>query len=175
MIYIPNSPSEIQFVEGLKVTTGSVTNTYTAKQQSDAFFSFIDNDKYLKKHKGQYIEKYGATLPWVHNLDLRVLQDLILNTGNKKHTVQLSLDFINFLNLLNSGWGYRYSYNYGTFQDMGIIGTPSSSNNTGGEAFNRNDPRFTFNPEGPKTAYQPNYSITSTWGIQLGLRYILNN
>ncbi|NCU03909.1 MAG: TonB-dependent receptor, partial [Chitinophagaceae bacterium] len=172
-IYIPRNPSEIQFVEGFKV--GS--NTYTAAQQSAAFFQFIENNPYLRKRKGQYMERYGATLPWVHLLDLRVLQDFTVKAGNKKHTIQLSADVINFLNLLNSNWGHRYSYTFGSFADMGLLGTPtsgSSSNNTGNEAFNRNNPKYTFNPAGPAKAYQVNYSTSSTWGIQLGLRYIFN-
>ncbi|HLA53624.1 MAG TPA: hypothetical protein VK618_09980, partial [Flavitalea sp.] len=174
MIYIPASPSEIQFVEGFKVGSGANAVTYTAQEQSTAFFNFITNDKYLNKHKGQYIEKYGATLPWIHSLDLRVMEDFIIMAGDKKHTIQLSLDAINFLNLLNSSWGYKYSYTFGTFQDMGILGTPSSSNNAGSEAFDRQNPKYTFDPSGPKKAYQPNYSTTSTWGLQLGLRYIFN-
>jgi hypothetical protein len=172
MIYIPKDASEIQFVEGFKV--GS--NTYSASQQSAAFFAFIENDPYLKKHKGQYMERYGAVLPWAHTLDARILQDYSFRTGTKKHTVQFSIDIINALNLLNSNWGHRYSYNFGTFQDQGVLGTPtsgSSSNNTGNEAFNRNTPKFTFNPA-ITSAYQPQYTTSSTWGIQLGLRYIFN-
>ena len=174
MLYIPASPSEIQFVEGFKVSSGGITNTYTAQQQSEAFFNFIANDKYLSKHKGQYIERYGATLPWVHHVDLRLMQDFRILSGDRKHTIQVSLDFTNFLNLLNSKWGYRYSYTYGTFQDMGVLGTPGAANNTGAETFSRDNPKFTFDPLGPKSAYQPNYSTTSTWGLQLGLRYIFN-
>jgi hypothetical protein len=170
MIYIPKDASEIQFVEGFKV--GS--NTYTAKQQSDAFFNFVENDSYLRKHKGQYIEKYGATLPWTHGVDLRVLQDFTVHSGTKKHTLRFSVDVLNVLNLLNNDWGYRYQYTFGTFQDMGILGLPSSTNNTGAEAFNRVTPKFTFDPGGPSKGFQPAYSTTSTWGIQLGLRYIFN-
>jgi len=169
-IYIPKDPSEIQFVEGFRV--GS--NTYTAAQQSAAFFQFIENNPYLRKHKGQYMDRYAASLPFLHSLDLRVLQDFSLKAGNKKHTIQVSADVINFLNLLNSNWGHRYSYTFGTFSDLGLLGTPSASNNTGAEVFNRNTPKYTFNPAGPTKAYQPNYSTSSTWGIQLGLRYIFN-
>jgi hypothetical protein len=178
MLYIPKDASEITFVEGFKVTTGSgptaVTKTYTAKEQSDAFFAFVESDKYLRKHKGQYMEKYGALLPWSHSLDIRVLQDFTVRTGTKKHTLQFSVDLINALNLLNSEWGYRYQYTFGTFQDMGILGIPSTTNNTGAEAYNKNTPKFTFDPANPKVGYQPNLSTTSTWGIQLGLRYIFN-
>jgi hypothetical protein len=175
-IYIPKDPSEITFVEGFRV--GS--NTYTAQQQSDAFFKFIENDKYLKKHKGEYMEKYGAVLPWNHTVDLRILQDFIYRNGVTKHTLQFSVDIINLLNLVNSEWGYRYAYSFGTFQDMGILGTPlpasgsTPSNNVGNEAFSAANPKFTFDPNGPSKAYQPNYSTSSTWGIQLGLRYIFN-
>ncbi len=171
MIYIPADPSEITFVEGFRV--GS--KVYTAQQQKDAFFKFIENDSYLRKHKGQYMERYGALLPWVNNLDLRLLQDFAFNALSRKHTFQFSVDVVNFLNLLNNNWGTRYSYNFGGFSDQGILGLPtsgSSSNNTGNEAFNRATPKFTFNPEGPDKVYQTDYSTFSTWGIQLGLRYI---
>lgn len=173
VLYVPKDASEIQFVEGFKV--GS--NVYTAKQQSDAFFAYVENDKYLRKNKGKYMEKYAGLLPWVHGLDVRVLQDFNFQAGGRKHTIQFSVDLINALNLLNSEWGYRYQYTFGTFQDMGILGTPTSgsnSNNTGNEGFNRNNAKFTFNPNNAKQGYQPNYSTTSTWGLQLGLRYIFN-
>ena len=171
LIFIPADPSQITFVEGLKVGT----KTFTAQQQSDAFFRFIENDPYLKKNKGQYMERYGAQLPWVNNLDLRILQDFAFNAAKRKHTFQLSVDVVNFLNLLNDDWGTRSVYTFGSFSDQALLGIPtsgSSSNNTGNEAFNRNTPKFTFNPEGPAKGYQPDYSIFSTWGIQLGLRYI---
>lgn len=175
-LYIPKDPSEITFVEGFKAGG----NTYTAQQQSDAFFKFIENDKYLKKHKGEYMEKYGALLPWNHTVDFRILQDFIYRGGTTKHTLQFSVDVINLLNLLNSEWGYRYNYSFGTFQDMGILGTPTAasgstpSNNIGNEAFQAANPKFTFDPAAPSKGYQPNYSTTSTWGIQFGLRYIFN-
>jgi len=175
MIYIPANPSEITFVEGFRAG-GQV---YTAKQQSDAFFAFIENDPYLRKRKGQYMERYGALLPWQHNLDLRILQDFSLNALGRKHTFQFSADVVNFLNLLNNNWGVSYRYNFGGFADQGLLGLPtrnasdpSRSNNTGNEAFNRNTPKYTFNPAGPRKVWDYNYSTSSTWGLQLGLRYI---
>lgn len=170
IIYVPKDPSEIKFVEGFKVGT----NTYTAQQQSDAFFAFMENDKYLKKYKGQVMERYGAALPWNHVMDLRILQDFNFKTGDRKHTLQLSADITNFLNLLNKDWGYRYSYTYGGFQDQALLGVPTSSNNTGLENFSRANPKYTFNPAGASKAFQPNYSTASTWGIQLGARYVFN-
>lgn len=167
MFYIPKDASEIKFQEGYSVTTNGVTKVYSAQQQSDAFWAFVESDKYLRKHKGQYMEKYGALLPWSHSLDVRVLQDYSFNAGGKKHTLQFSVDLINALNLINSEWGYRYQYTLGTFQDMGLLGKATTFTNA--------SPVFTLNPDTlPKTGYQPNYTTTSTWGIQLGLRYIFN-
>jgi hypothetical protein len=160
-IYIPKDASEITFVNA--TLNGKA---WTAQEQSDAFFQYIENDPYLKKHKGEYMEKYGATLPWNHSVDLRILQDFIYRRGSNKHSIQFSVDVINLLNLLNSQWGYRYSYTFGTFQDMGVLGTQSP--------FSQANPKYTFDPAGPSKGYQPNYSTTSTWGIQLGLRYIFN-
>ncbi|MEO5648396.1 MAG: carboxypeptidase regulatory-like domain-containing protein [Ginsengibacter sp.] len=168
IIYVPKSASEIQFVEGFK----SNGITYTAKQQSDAFFQYVANDKYLSRYKGQVMSRYGGTLPWVNNVDFRILQDFYVRMGNKKHTLQVSADVTNLLNLINNSWGYRYSYTFGTFQDQPLLGLPSSSNNTGAESFNKANPKYTFDPAGPARVYQPNYSTSSTWGVQLGLRYI---
>lgn len=167
LLYIPASPSDIAFVEGFKV--GS--KVYTAQEQKDAFLAFVENNPYLKKHKGQYVDRYGALLPWVNSLDLRILQDFSFDALKRKHAFQFTVDVVNLLNLLNDSWGTRYTYNFGSFSDQGILGLPSASNNTGGETFNRTTPKFTFNPDGPKKAYQTDYSTFSTWGIQLGLRY----
>ncbi len=175
LLYIPADPSQITFVEGFKAGG----KTYTAQQQKDAFFAFVENNPYLKNHKGQYMERYGALLPWVNSLDMRILQDFSFDALNRKHTFQFSVDVVNLLNLLNSSWGNRYVYNFGSFSDQGILGLPtrnatdpSKSNNTGNEGFSSSAPKYTFNPDGPKKAYDTDYSTFSTWGIQLGLRYI---
>lgn len=168
LLFVPADPSQITFVEGFKV--GS--KTFTAQEQKDAFFAFVENNSYLKNHKGQYMDRYGALLPWVNNLDLRVLQDFAFDALNRKHTFQFTVDVVNFLNLLNNSWGTRNVYTFGSFSDLGLLGLPSATNNTGAETFNRAAPKFTFNPDGPKQAYNTDYSTFSTWGIQLGLRYI---
>lgn len=159
IIYIPKDATEIRFASSF--TTGGTT--YTAKQQSDAFFAFIENNKYLRDHKGKYMERYGATLPWIHSADLRILQDFAINAGGKKHTFQLSADVVNVLNLVNKNWGARYLYNFGSFADQGVLGLASG--------FNAATPTFTFNPTITKMQ-EINYSTSSTWGLQLGLRYI---
>jgi hypothetical protein len=65
--------------------------------------------------------------------------------------------------MLNNSWGVRYRYNYSSFSDQPLLGLASG--------FNRNAPVYTFNPVSTKV-YDIDYSTNSTWGIQLGLRYI---
>ena len=57
MMYIPKDDSEIKF-----------------KNEADrtAFWNFVDQDSYLKNHKGEYAEAYAARAPWVHRFDLRI-------------------------------------------------------------------------------------------------------
>jgi hypothetical protein len=158
LIFIPSDPSQVTFED---YKNGN-TVVSTAQQGKDAFFAFIENNSYLRKHKGQYMERFGALLPWVHSLDLRVLQDFVLKTGSKRHTLQLSVDFNNFLNLLNKSWGNRYAYNFGSFNDQGLLRTRvDASNNV----------IYSFNPKAT-SVYSRNYSLASTWNAQIGVRYI---
>lgn len=80
LIYIPNSPDEIQFV---------------SEADRNAFWNFVEQDKYLSRHKGQYAEAYGGRAPWVHRFDFRIAQDFSIKAGNTTNTLQISLDFMN--------------------------------------------------------------------------------
>ena len=52
------------------------------------------------------MEKYGILSPWYNNWDLRILQDLNHKAGKKMNTVQLSIDSLNFHNVISNGkWG----------------------------------------------------------------------
>jgi hypothetical protein len=154
LIYIPNSKGDIKFIS-------------TADE--DAFFSFIEQDKYLKRHKGEYAEAYAARAPWVHSFDLRLAQDFSINTGETKHTLQLSFDFLNFGNLINNEWG--------------VIKNMNSSNNgkilkyEGKDA--SNVPSFSMikvkDAEGnsvyPTDSYSTFLNYNQCWRLQIGIRY----
>ncbi len=159
LIYIPASPSEITFRD--VVSGGNVQ--FTAQQQSDAFFAYVDQDDYLSKNKGQYAERNGAVQPWRNRFDLRILQDIFVNTGGKKNTLQFSVDILNVGNLLNSSWGILQQTNY----NNGAILVPSVAN----------DGTATFqmarvNNQLVTETYRDVVSTSTTWGMQIGLRYI---
>jgi len=164
LIYIPKDPSEITFVN-------QTVNTFvwTAQAQSDAFFAFIEQDKYLRSRKGQYAERNGAKMPWRNGIDVKLLQDFFVNVGGKRNTIQLSLDILNLANLINKDWGLAKSYNQGN------ILTPG--NTTSIVAGGTVKPTFKLNPYNNTmlTKTFSNYiGYSSTYSMQLGIRYIFN-
>jgi hypothetical protein len=76
-----------------------------AQADADAYFEFAKQDPYLSKHAGEYMVRNAAYLPWNSSLDLRLLQDIKIKAGNSSNKLQLSVDIMNFANLLNSSWG----------------------------------------------------------------------
>ncbi|MBC8051855.1 MAG: carboxypeptidase regulatory-like domain-containing protein [Sphingobacteriaceae bacterium] len=168
LIYIPKDASEINFVP---VTVGSGANAvvYTAQQQSEMFFRYIDQDKYLSAHKGEYAERNGGKQPWRNQVDFKFIQDIFVNTAGKRNTLQFSLDVMNLGNLLNKNWGLQLTNNQRS------ILTPRNVNDlTPGGA---TKPTFTFNADRgllPATTFRNLETILSTYYMQFGLRYIFN-
>lgn len=162
LIYVPRNASEITFVP---TTIG--TTTYTAQQQYDAFFAFIAQDKYLRKRMGMYAERNGAALPWRNQIDFKILQDLFTNIGSKRNTLQASLDIFNFGNLLNSNWGLTQTTNASSLL-IPVTVTP------GGPA----KPTFRLAADRGNLvtqSFRDNANLSSTYYMQVGLRYIFNN
>lgn len=169
LIYIPKDPSEITFANRpASASTNGVA--YTAQQQSDLFFAYINQDKYLRAHKGQYAERNGAQLPWRNQFDVRLLQDLFTNVGKKRNTVQFSLDIFNFANLLNSKWGV-----YKTTNASSILSPQNVSSLTPGGTTRPTFWLNTVNNHPVTESFRDNVSITSTYYMQFGLRYIFGN
>lgn len=162
LMYIPKDPSEIQFTN---LTTGGLT--FTAQQQSDAFFNFIAQDKYLRKHQGQNAERNSAFYPWYNRVDLNFQQEVFKNIGKNKNTLQFNVSVVNFLNLLNHNWGIRKLYVVNN--PLKVVGVTNGV------------PTFqlaTYTPPGIATTrlidrtFINNNSTSTTWGLQLGLKYM---
>ena len=96
LMYIPANDSEIHFVD---------IDGYSADQQRADFWNFVEQDKYLRNHKGEYAESYSARSPWNHRFDFKWAHDFDLRWGLTKHRLQLSVDIMNVANLFNSRWG----------------------------------------------------------------------
>ncbi len=164
LLYIPTSAKELNFKE----ISGS--NPFTVEQQRAAFDAFIENDKYLSKRRGSYAERNGALLPWLHRFDIKVLQDIFTSIGKQKNTLQFSIDVINFGNMLNSHWGIRQTLISGA----NTLLRKASVTADGVPTFTMNTVQVGGQTILPTTAFRDVTATTTTWSMQIGLRYIFN-
>ena len=151
LIYIPVDANDIILLP---------TATQTAAQQWSALDAFISQDAYLKAHRGEIAERFGAINPWYSNIDLRILQDLSLGGGTRRHNFQLSVDMLNFANLFNSSWGVRKVANPAATSPLRLVDFDGAGR-----------PRFNFT--GPAATFIDDPGLSSRWRMQLGLRYFI--
>ncbi len=136
------------------------TDDYTADQQRDDFWNFINQDSYLKNRKGKYTERGGAIMPWHHQFDLKFMQDFYVNTGKgRRNTIQVGVDIENIGNLFNSKWGI--------FKQVNST-TPLKYDSKEGFSFNK------VNKEVLTETYRDYQSFRSTSSVQFSVRYIFN-
>lgn len=170
LIYVPKDPSEITFVNYTFTPSGTTTPvTWTAADQSAAFFAYINQDKYLSSRKGMYAERNGAQFPWMNRTDFKVMQEFFINVGGKRNSLQVSLDILNFGNLLNSDWGKARRFNQGN-----ILVMTNANNIVAGGALK---PTYRLNPLNNQmitNTFSDNIGYGSTYAMQLGIRYIFN-
>ena len=150
LMYIPENTSDFLWV---------------SPDDAVAYFAFAKQDPYLSKHAGEFMLRNGAYTPWQSRVDMRFMQDFRLNVKGQENRLQFTVDVINFMNLLNSSWGLNQSVV--TTSPLMISGRDAESGKLivsmrkiGGEYV--------------KESFQDPSSVTGTWGIQLGLRYLFN-
>ena len=151
LMYIPKDDSEIQFA---------------SDADRQAFWQFVEQDKYLKNHKGEYAEAYGARAPFVHRFDFRWAHDFDVKIGNTLNRLQLSVDIMNVGNLFNSKWGV--AKNMGVCNNGQILKLNKIENNT---------PVFSMmksNGEYPTKTWDFNHNYDQCWKMQVGLKYTFN-
>ncbi|MGC4234313.1 MAG: TonB-dependent receptor [Niabella sp.] len=158
LIYVPKDASEITFV-----SASYSGKTYTPEQQKEIFMNFINNDDYLSKRKGQYAERNGAILPWRHQFDFRFSQQLFNGIGGIKHSLEAFWDVFNIGNLFNPHWGVYKTANTN-------ILVPAGNAADGKPQFRINS----ANGDIIREAYRTNQTISSTYYMQVGLRYTFN-
>jgi hypothetical protein len=100
LIYIPRDQSEMNFA-----TFTSGGRTFTAAEQAAAWEAYIQQDEYLREHRGEYAKRGAVLLPMVRRADLSVIQDVFANIRGRRNGFQIRADILNFGNLLNSDWG----------------------------------------------------------------------
>ena len=166
LIWIPESAYALEFTEFVD-RNGTV---YSAEEQRSAFWQFVMNDSYLKKHLGEYAGANEALMPWVNRFDVRVAQNInlahLLGSRHNNETLQFSFDIMNAGNLLNSRWG--------------VTQTPSACN--GGKILSyagqhNGHPIYQMyaNKEGlVSKTFEPLKSTANCWYLQLGVKLIFD-
>lgn len=166
LMYIPTE----QQVQQMLFTNNTVNGvTYNQAAQRELLERFIQQDKYLRSHRGQYAERNGAQLPWLNRVDVKILQDLFANIKGTKNTLQFSIDIFNFGNLLNPGWGKLKTIN-----NSRVLAVTNPNNLVPGGTVLPIYRLGSGNGDILTKTFRDNVSIASTYSIQFGLRYIFN-
>ena len=122
--------------------------TFSSDANKSEYKSFIESDKYLKNHRGEYMKRNAITAPWLNRFNLKVAEDFYLNVAGKKHTLEISADVNNLGNLINNSWGI-----YKQISSTSIL---SYANGT-----------YTFT----KPEWSNYNDISSTWQMLFSVRY----
>jgi hypothetical protein len=150
LMYIPKNQNEL---------------LWSSQADADAYFAYAQQDPYLSKHAGEYAERFAAYQPWNKRIDVRLMQDFKMKFGNTGNKLQFTVDVINFANLLDSSWGLNKSVV--TSSPLTVVGKDAT---TGMLKVSMQK----IGTEYVKTSFQDPTSVSGTYGIQLGLRYIFN-
>jgi outer membrane receptor protein involved in Fe transport len=175
LIYIPKDLAEITSMLVPKVSTTASPYTYTVAQQAEALEAYITQDKYLNKHRGQTAERNEGLFQFRSQLDFKLLQDIFVNVGKKRNTIQFSLDIFNFGNLINKDWGAVKTLTLNNFGNASLLVPQNVTSLVPGGTV-----KPTFNvaldPSGnlPTETYRTLQTTASTYFMQFGLRYIFN-
>ena len=144
-------------------------NEFRFKSDSDRdrFMDYVHNNKYLKKHQGEYAEAYSLYSPWVHRFDFSYKHDFKVKIGNSTNTLQLSVDIKNLANIFHSKFGVMKQLN----PDLNE-GRILKYDSTDSEGY----PVFTT-PEkvtGSVKTFTPNTNIGQCWYASVGIKYMFN-
>ena len=156
LLYVPATREELDSWNFVDAKSGN--STYSAKDQKDDFWNYINQDSYLKNRKGKYAERGGAKMPWHHQVDFKLNQDFFLKVNGKKNILQVGVDIKNLPNLLNNSWGLY-----------------KQVNNTSLLTYKNGE--FTMNKNGKNIltdTYRTYQSFKSTYSVQFSIRYIFN-
>ncbi|PTT00479.1 TonB-dependent receptor [Pedobacter sp. HMWF019] len=162
LIYVPKDKSQI------KLVAESAADTRTADQLWSQLDSYINQDPYLNKRRGQYAERNGLVGTMIGTLDIRIAQDLFANLGGKKNSLQFTFDIFNFGNMINKTWGVPKFANRANgllnFKGLDANGQPTFS--------------FPYLNAGSATPLVNTFSNsideTARWRMQIGVKYKFN-
>ena len=120
---------------------------------------FIESDRYLRTHRGQFSERNALRTPMEHRLDLHIAQDFYFGEKSGRK-LQLTLDVINLGNLISRDWGAWYTVSGSRLQPVKITALNEDGN---GNLV----PTYQFTG-----ATYATDNILSRWHMQIGVRVV---
>ncbi|WP_068704655.1 TonB-dependent receptor [Paludibacter jiangxiensis] len=130
--------------------------TFASAADRTSFGNWIEGDSYAKNHRGQYAERYSNSAPWENHFDLHFAESFYYLKG-KSNKIELSLDIINFGNMLNKEWGAVYGSDY-TVQPLKVTAMTKNANGDYVPTYSYQDDKV----------YKSSFS--SRWHMQVGLK-----
>jgi hypothetical protein len=169
LIYIPKNTSEMNFqaycvnAAGVVQTNCSVAGnkTFSVADQTAAWEKYIEQDPYLRSHRGRYAERNAVFLPILFRSDLGLTQELFQSIAGKRNALSLRFDILNLDNLLNNKWG----------SGQRIVSTtpllPQGADASGALLYRLRN----IGTDLLSTTYQHTAGASDVWRMQLGVRY----
>jgi hypothetical protein len=164
LIYIPRTQGEMNFVTNKIKFSSTDSVIFTPAQQATAWDGFINQDPYLKNHRGEYAGRNAVFLPMVFRADVSIAQEISRRLGGNANSLQIRLDIFNFTNLLSNNWGV--SQGFVTQRPLAYAGVDGSG-----------APTYRLANVGHSLiahSFQNNVSTLDVWRMQLGVRYMFN-
>ena len=124
--------------------------TFVDDDNKNAFKNFIESDKYLSTHRGQYEERNAILAPWLNRINIHISREMEFSVLGKKNILEIAADVKNLANLLNNHWGVYKSL------DSNVILN-----------YNKDSKVYTFT----KPNWESYANTNSTWSAVLSLRY----
>ena len=148
LIFIPTDDQidQMQFKANTK---------YSAEAQAANMKSWLANSQYLKDHRGEYFDRYADNMPFENHIDLHLGQKFSFDVARHKNSIELTLDIVNFTNLLNPKWGRSYG--------LGLNSYFNPVTYSGNGQF-----QFLHDADYEMFSYS---DYMSRWKMQLGLKY----
>lgn len=177
LLYIPATKDELLFSD--KTVGGK---TFSAEEQCDAFWRFVNQDPYLRKHKGGYARAFRAYTPWFNRFDLHVTREFRLKIGNSMNRLQFNVDLMNIGNMIKSRWGVAKSYRAGALTPLKVSGYKTSEAVENGKTVTLRQPVFEVSSytdtDGQvkliDRSFDYSYNKDQCWQLQFGVKYIFN-
>ncbi len=121
---------------------------FSSEENRIAFENYINSNRYLSKHRGEYSKRNGGVAPWINRINFKVAQDFYFKVSGRRQCLEVGVDIHNLTNLFCNRWG--------TYK---VLDNNVLLRYDGGE--------YTFT----QPSWEAYNNLASTWKILLHLKY----